>query len=148
MAPLISTHLYFYLHPPTESATPPSVHRALYLVLDEADRLLSPGFSTELQVILKAMHPQRKTLLFSATLTQSLVELEKIAGKETLRFDLTGGGWVDGEGEGEGKVQRMPERLLQQYLFMPAQVSQSNSQPVARQLASQSRIFCSCRCPM
>jgi len=142
-----------------ESAAPPAVGRALYLVLDEADRLMAPGFASELQVqwigrpcfypsliirtfpltlkivgngcwqtILGAMHPHRRTLLFSATMTKSLEELEKVAGKEALRFDLTaagsGPGAEDGEagaGTGTGGV-KMPARLKQEYLFMPAQV--------------------------
>lgn len=92
-----------------ESADPPNLSKALYIVLDEADRLLATGFSSELQVILSKMHPQRKTLLFSATLTSSLTELEKLAGKDTLKFDLT-------------TDQLIPETLVQQYLFMPTQV--------------------------
>jgi hypothetical protein len=74
------------------------------------------------------MHPHRRTLLFSATMTKSLAELEKVAGKEALRFDLTasdsGPGAEDGEagaGTGTGGV-KMPARLKQEYLFMPAQV--------------------------
>ena len=92
-----------------ESADPPNLSKALYVVLDEADRLLATGFSSELQVILSKMHPKRRTLLFSATLTASLSELEKLAGKETVKFDLTAD-------------QPIPEMLLQQYLFMPTQV--------------------------
>lgn len=42
-----------------ESADPPAVGRAMFLVLDEADRLLAPGFSSEIQIILNAMHPNR-----------------------------------------------------------------------------------------
>ena len=74
------------------------------------------------------MHPHRRTLLFSATMTKSLEELEKVAGKEALRFDLTATAsgsdvWAgDGEaGAGAGGV-KMPARLKQEYLFMPAQV--------------------------
>jgi ATP-dependent RNA helicase DDX49/DBP8 len=92
-----------------ESADPPNLGKALYIVLDEADRLLAAGFSSELQIILSKMHPQRKTLLFSATLTSSLTELEKLAGKSTVKFDLT-------------SEQAVPEMLTQQYLFMPTQV--------------------------
>jgi ATP-dependent RNA helicase DDX49/DBP8 len=92
-----------------ESADPPNLGKALYIVLDEADRLLAAGFSSELQVILSKMHPQRKTLLFSATLTASLTELEKLAGNATVKFDLT-------------SEQAVPEMLTQQYLFMPTQV--------------------------
>jgi len=61
-------------------------------------------------VILSAMsHPQRRTLLFSATLTPSLQELEALAMKNTLRFDLT-------------TSQRIPQQLVQEMLFMPAKV--------------------------
>ena len=92
-----------------EGADPPNLSKALYIVLDEADRLLATGFSSELQVIISKMHPQRRTLLFSATLTSSLSELEKLAGDDTLKFDLTAD-------------QPVPEMLVQQYLFMPTQV--------------------------
>jgi hypothetical protein len=61
----------------------------MYLVLDEADRLLQRGFSTELEIILSKMSTRRKTLLFSATLTSSLEELEGLALNDALRFDLT-----------------------------------------------------------
>lgn len=51
-------------------------------VLDEADRLLEQGctdFTKDLEVILAAVPPSRQTLLFSATLTDTLNELKKIA---------------------------------------------------------------------
>ena len=38
-----------------------------HLVLDEADRLLDPGFADELQRVLTLLPPRRQTLLFSAT---------------------------------------------------------------------------------
>jgi ATP-dependent RNA helicase DDX49/DBP8 len=90
-----------------ESCDPPNISRAQFLVLDEADRLLSLGFSSELEVIISKMGPRRKTLLFSATLTSTLEELETLALQEALRFDLT-------------KQRTIPTSLKQQYLFMPA----------------------------
>ncbi len=93
-----------------EGPDPPSLGRTPYLVLDEADRLLSRGFSSELDAILSAMSsPKRKTFLFSATMTESLAEVEKLAMKDALRFDLT-------------EEQRVPAQLEQHYLFMPQQV--------------------------
>ena len=93
-----------------ESADPPNLSRARYLVLDEADRLLATGFSSELKVISDAMnHPKRQTLFFSATLTSSLAEIDDMANIETLRFDLT-------------VEQKVPTKLLQQYVFTPPQV--------------------------
>lgn len=92
-----------------EGCDPPNISKAAYLVLDEADRLLSAGFSSELKLILSRMRPNRRTLLFSATLTSSLSELDSLAAKETVRFDLT-------------VKNSVPEQLLQQYIFIPAQV--------------------------
>ena len=93
-----------------ESADPPGLDKARYLVLDEADRLLAQGFSSELGSIVSAMtHPLRQTLLFSATMTSSLNELEALASTETLRFDLTA-------------TQKVPAGLQQEYLFLPAKV--------------------------
>lgn len=51
-------------------------------VLDEADRLLEQGctdFTKDLEVILGAVPATRQTLLFSATLTDTLNELKSLA---------------------------------------------------------------------
>ncbi|KAF5374766.1 hypothetical protein D9758_000276 [Tetrapyrgos nigripes] len=45
------------------------------LVLDEADRMLSDGFADELKEIVKACPKSRQTMLFSATMTDSVDEL-------------------------------------------------------------------------
>ena len=92
-----------------QSAQPPDISKAQFLVLDEADRLISGGFASELEIILSKMSPKRKTLLFSATLTDSLAELEQIALSNALRFDLT-------------KDRKMPTQLVQNYLFMSAKI--------------------------
>jgi ATP-dependent RNA helicase DDX49/DBP8 len=92
----------------------PNLSRSRYLVMDEADRLLMPGFEAELKVILGCMTlPARQTLLFSATMTTSLEKLEDLAAmNNTLRFDLT-------------TDQVIPTSLVQQYLFVPSQVKLS-----------------------
>lgn len=56
--------------------------RRLPQVLDEADRLLEQGctdFTADLEVILGAVPASRQTLLFSATLTDTLRELQGLA---------------------------------------------------------------------
>lgn len=50
--------------------------------MDEADRLLEQGcadFTADLEVILEAVPARRQTLLFSATLTDTLNELKSLA---------------------------------------------------------------------
>ena len=47
--------------------------------MDEADRLLEDNFGDQLQTIFAALPKKRQTLLFSATMTDTLKELEDIA---------------------------------------------------------------------
>ena len=48
-----------------------------FLVLDEADRLLEASFAEDLKVIFDHLPKERQTLLFSATMTQTLIALQK-----------------------------------------------------------------------
>ncbi len=49
-----------------------SVSKLKWLVLDEADRLLSLGFEEQLRVIVAACPAKRQTMLFSATMSPTL----------------------------------------------------------------------------
>lgn len=46
-----------------------------YLVLDEADTMLDMGFSHEIDIILNSLHTKPQTMLFSATLGESIKDL-------------------------------------------------------------------------
>lgn len=48
-----------------------------YVVFDEADRLFEMGFQEQLHELLASLPPNRQTLLFSATLPNSLVDFAK-----------------------------------------------------------------------
>ncbi|KAI1311607.1 ATP-dependent rRNA helicase spb4 [Mortierella claussenii] len=67
------------------------------LVLDEADRLLDMGFSVSLNKIMSMLPKQRRTGLFSATMTDGLSELVRAGLRNPVRVvvkveDLVGGG--------------------------------------------------------
>ncbi|KAG6335274.1 hypothetical protein ID866_3803 [Astraeus odoratus] len=56
------------------------------LVLDEADRILSEGFADELNEIIKSCPVSRQTMLFSATMTDSVDELVKMSLNKPVRL--------------------------------------------------------------
>ncbi|KAG6885275.1 nucleolar DEAD-box protein required for synthesis of 60S ribosomal subunit, partial [Termitomyces sp. T159_Od127] len=56
------------------------------LVLDEADRMLSDGFADELGEIIKYCPSSRQTMLFSATMTDSVDELVKMSLNKPVRL--------------------------------------------------------------
>ncbi|MGB8932926.1 MAG: DEAD/DEAH box helicase [Anaeromyxobacteraceae bacterium] len=59
------------------------------LVLDEADEMLDMGFRDELEAILAAAPPERRTILFSATLPKPIVELSKKYTRDPVRVAAT-----------------------------------------------------------
>ncbi|KAJ7225495.1 DEAD-domain-containing protein [Mycena pura] len=56
------------------------------LVLDEADRMLSDGFADELTEIVKSCPTSRQTMLFSATMTDSIDELVRMSLNRPVRL--------------------------------------------------------------
>ncbi|ELK19207.1 probable ATP-dependent RNA helicase DDX49 [Pteropus alecto] len=89
-----------------------SIKKIRFLVMDEADRLLEQGctdFTMDLEVILAAVPAQRQTLLFSATLTDTLKELQGLATNQPFFW------------EAQAPV-RTVEQLDQRYLLVPEKV--------------------------
>jgi ATP-dependent RNA helicase DeaD len=62
------------------------VSKLTALVLDEADEMLDLGFREDLDHILAATPPARRTLLFSATLPREIVALAKRHQRDALRI--------------------------------------------------------------
>ncbi|KAI8335073.1 P-loop containing nucleoside triphosphate hydrolase protein [Chlamydoabsidia padenii] len=60
--------------------------RVKYLVMDEADRLLSSTFVSELGAIFSVMPTDRHTLLFTATMTDSILALQETTNKKKKPF--------------------------------------------------------------
>lgn len=65
--------------------------RTSFLILDEADRLLDESFESDLDTILTLLPSKRQTLLFSATMTPTLVTLQKTLLEDAFVFEAYSG---------------------------------------------------------
>ncbi|KAH8803119.1 ATP-dependent rRNA helicase spb4 [Xylogone sp. PMI_703] len=92
------------------------------LVLDEADRLLDLGFKDDLQKILNRLPKQRRTGLFSASISEALGEIVRVGLRNPVKIAVK----VKGAG---GEEKRTPVSLQMSYLItspsqkLPALVS-------------------------
>eukprot|EP00775_Hariotina_reticulata_P006637 gene6637-6864_t len=81
--------------------------RVKFLVMDEADRLLDASFEADLRTLLAVLPTDnRQTLLFSATLTASLVKLQQASLEDAYVFQAYEG-------------LKTADRLQEQYVFIP-----------------------------
>ena len=76
------------------------------LVLDEADRLLDLGFKEDLQKILSRLPKQRRTGLFSASVSEAVDQIVRVGLRNPVRIAVKIRGATDGED------QRTPARLM------------------------------------
>ncbi|KEF58167.1 uncharacterized protein A1O9_06093 [Exophiala aquamarina CBS 119918] len=65
-----------------------AVENVEILVLDEADRMLETGFEDELNEILKTIPKSRQTMLFSATMTDSVDKLVRVGMNRPVRLSV------------------------------------------------------------
>lgn len=86
------------------------------LVLDEADRLLDLGFKTDLQKILSSLPKQRRTGLFSASVSEAVGELIRVGLRNPVKIEVK----VKMKGGGVLEDRRTPASLQMSYLVKPA----------------------------
>uniref|UniRef100_A0A4W3IG36 Probable ATP-dependent RNA helicase DDX47 n=2 Tax=Callorhinchus milii TaxID=7868 RepID=A0A4W3IG36_CALMI len=102
-----------------------------YLVMDEADRILNMDFETEVDKILKVIPRDRKTYLFSATMTKKVQKLQRVALKDPVKCAVS------------TKYQTV-EKLQQYYVFIPSKFKDCYLVYILNELAGNSFIiFCS-----
>lgn len=78
-----------------------------YLVMDEADRLLDLDFNSALDKVLKALPRERRTFLFSATISSKVESLQRASLSNPVRVSVS-----------SNKYQTVAQ-LLQSFIFMP-----------------------------
>lgn len=75
-------------------------------VMDEADRILNMDFGTEIDKILKSIPRERRTYLYSATMTKKVQKLQRASLKDPVRVEVS------------SKYQTV-DKLQQFYVFVP-----------------------------
>lgn len=104
------------------------------LVLDEADRLLDLGFKDDLQNILKRLPKQRRTGLFSASVSEAVDQLVRVGLRNPVRIavKVKARAALSGTAGEEGKIEdkRTPASLQMSYLITPP----THKFPAIRQL--------------
>lgn len=102
-----------------------------YLVMDEADRILNMDFEVELDKILKVLPRERRTFLFSATMTKKVKKLQRASLKDPVKVEVS------------NKYQTV-DQLQQYYLFVPVKYKDVYLVHILNELAGNSfMIFCS-----
>uniref|UniRef100_A0A8D0A3M4 RNA helicase n=1 Tax=Sander lucioperca TaxID=283035 RepID=A0A8D0A3M4_SANLU len=106
--------------------------RALkFLVMDEADRILNMDFETEVDKILKVIPRERRTFLFSATMTKKVQKLQRAALKDPVMCAVS-------------TKYSTVDKLQQYYVFIPSKYKDCYLVSILNELAGNSFIiFCS-----
>jgi ATP-dependent RNA helicase DeaD len=102
-------------------------------VLDEADEMLDMGFREDLEEILDATPPARRTLLFSATMPRPIVALARRYQKDALRISTVG------EERGHGDI------AYQAMTVAPADIEHSVVNLLRLHEAESALLFCATR---
>ncbi len=59
------------------------------MILDEADEMLKMGFREDIEMVLSNMHQERQTILFSATMPQTIINITKNYQKDPVLIKVT-----------------------------------------------------------
>ncbi|RHY92531.1 hypothetical protein DYB37_013398 [Aphanomyces astaci] len=110
-----------------------SLRTMKYLVLDEADRMLSMDFEEEINQIIQLMPNERRTYLFSATMTSKVAKLQRASLQSPVKVEIT-------------HKFATPETLAQKYLFIPAKYKDCYLAYVLNEFAGQSMLIFASTC--
>ncbi|XP_074638447.1 putative ATP-dependent RNA helicase DDX47 isoform X2 [Acropora palmata] len=105
--------------------------RALkYLIMDEADRILNLDFEKEIDTILKVIPRERRTYLYSATMTKKVQKLQRASLQNPVKVEVA-------------TKYTTVEKLQQSYLFIPNKYKDCYLVSILNDLAGNSfMVFC------
>jgi len=98
--------------------------------MDEADRILNMDFEKEVNNILSVIPKERRTYLYSATMTKKVAKLQRASLRDPVKVEVS------------GKYQTV-DKLLQYYLFIPAKHKDVHLVHLLNELSGNSfMVFC------
>jgi ATP-dependent RNA helicase DDX47/RRP3 len=111
-----------------------SLRTVRFLVLDEADRMLSLDFEEAINTVLEALPRDRRTFLFSATMTSKVAKLQRVSLRDPVKVEVSA-----------SRFQTVAT-LVQQYLFIPARHKESFLAYTLNEFAGQSAMVFAATC--
>lgn len=106
-----------------------SLRTLKYLVIDEADRLLDLDFGPVLDKIFKVLPRERRTFLFSATMSSKVESLQRASLSDPLRVSVSSSSY------------QTVSTLIQSYLFIPHKFKDIYLVYLVREFSGQSTII-------
>jgi ATP-dependent RNA helicase DDX47/RRP3 len=106
-----------------------SLRTLRYLVMDEADRLLDLDFGPILDKILKVLPKERRTYLFSATMSSKVESLQRASLSNPMRVSISSSSY------------QTVSTLIQSYLFIPHKFKDIYLVYILNEFAGQSTIL-------
>jgi len=110
-----------------------SLKQLKYLVMDEADRILNLDFEVEVTKILRCIPAERRTMLFSATMTKKVAKLQRASLQDPVKVEVS------------SKYQTV-DKLKQYYLFIPLKYKEMYLVHILNELAGNSFMIFSSTC--
>ncbi|XP_019849244.1 PREDICTED: probable ATP-dependent RNA helicase DDX47 isoform X2 [Amphimedon queenslandica] len=108
-----------------------SLRSVKYLVMDEADRILNMDFGEEVDKILKVLSRERRTYLYSATMTKKVQKLQRASLHNPIKVEVS------------TKYQTV-DKLQQSYIFIPSKYKDCYLVSILNEFAGNSfMVFCS-----
>lgn len=77
-----------------------------FLIMDEADRILTMDFEEEVNTLLAEIPKERQTFLFSATMTSKVQKLQRASLRKPVRVEVS-------------TKYQTAAKLIQKYVFIP-----------------------------